>query len=94
MTTTAKTALRWRGLSSTVTARYLSRRIGRSQNGMARGSSEPFPLAGVAAARRPGGGGEAGLRSAAGRCRGPAPVPAPDQPPAGLCGQAGVFGSG
>ena len=94
MTTTAKTALRWRGLSSTVTARYLSRRIGRSQNGMARGSSEPFPLAGVPPP--PGGpaGGEAGLRSAAGRCRGPTPVPAPDQPPDGLCGQAGVFGSG
>src|SRR5579863_6662146 len=40
-----KTALRWPGLRSIVTARYLSRRIGRSQNGMGGCFSEPFPLA-------------------------------------------------
>src|SRR5580704_18302607 len=94
MTTTTKTALRWRGLSSTVTVRYLSRRIGRSQNGMARGSPAPFPLAGAEPGPFPAAcwaGGEAGLRSAAGRCRGPAPVLAPGQPAeAGLCGQAGA----
>src|SRR6516225_4759925 len=95
MTTRAKTTLRWRGLSSTVTARYLSRRIGRSQNGMARGSSAPFPLAGEELCAFPAdcpAGGGAGLRSAAGRCRGPAPVLAPGQPPAALCGQAGADG--
>src|SRR5271166_4096205 len=95
MTTTTKTALRWRGLSSTVTVRYLSRRIGRSQNGMARGSPAPFPLAGAEPCAFPAAcwaGGEAGLRSAAGRCRGPAPVLAPGQPAeAGLCGQAGAL---
>jgi len=80
-----------------VTARYLSRRIGRSQNGMARGSSAPFPLASgelcafpaAGPAACPAGGG-AGRRSAAGRCRGPVPVLAPGQPPAALCGQAGA----
>jgi hypothetical protein len=79
-----------------VTVRYLSRRIGRSQNGMARGSSVPLPRP------VPGSGGAAGLRSVAGRWRGPAPalvpVPAPvlalvpDQPDeAGLFGQAGAL---
>jgi hypothetical protein len=90
---TAKTTPRWRGLSSTVTARYLSRRTGRSQNGVARGSSEPFPPAGAEPPAGSAGGG-AGLRPAAGRCRGPAPVLAPNQPAAGLSGQDRVFGSG
>ena len=38
-TMTAKTALFWPGLRSTAPARYLSRRIGRSQNGRAGASS-------------------------------------------------------
>ena len=70
-------------------ARYLSRRIGRSQNGMARGSSVPFPPAGAFPGAGPAGGG-AGRRSVAGRCRGPAPVLAPDQPADGWWGQAGA----
>src|SRR6516225_4366451 len=91
MTTAAKTARRWRGLRSTVAARYLSRRIGRSQNGMARGSSAPFPPTGP---DPPAcwAGGAAALRSVAGRCRGPAPLLAPVQPDAGLWGQAGADG--
>src|ERR1700722_19863249 len=94
MTTATKTALRWRRLSSPVTLRYLSRRIGRSQNGMARCSSEPFPRAGLWAG--PGAGLWAGLcaggrRSAGGRCRGPAPALAPDE--AGRVGQAGALGA-
>ena len=80
-----------------MTARYLSRRIGRSQNGMARGSSAPFPLASgelcafpaAGPAAGPAGGG-AGRSSVAGRCRGPAPVLAPDQPADGWWGQAGA----
>jgi hypothetical protein len=75
-----------------VTVRYLSRRIGRSQNGMARGSSAPFPAAGAELPPVGSADGGAGLRSAAGRCRGPAPVLAPNQPAAGLSGQDGVFG--
>src|SRR5580658_3449016 len=82
MTMMAKTALRWRGLRSTVSARYLSRRIGCSQNGAARGSSGRFPLAGVLPLPVGSCGGGAGLRSVGGRCRGPAPVLVlpPDQP--------------
>jgi hypothetical protein len=90
MTTAAKTAPRWRGLSSTVTVRYLSRRIGRSQNGMARCSSGSFPRAGAAPLPCCSGG-AAGLRCAGGRWRGPAPLLAPVQPDeAGLFGQAGA----
>lgn len=66
--------------------RYLSRRIGRSQNGMARGSPWPLPLAdpplsgGVA-------GGTGGFGPAAGRCRAAGGrVVAPDHP---FDGQAG-----
>ena len=77
-----------------MTVRYLSRRIGRSQNGMARGSAAPFPLAGAEFCAFPvacEAGGAAGLRSEAGRGRGPAPVLAPGQPDeAGLWGQAGA----
>src|SRR5208282_862802 len=43
----AKTAFCWARLRSTLTACYLSRRIGRSQNGRAGGSSWPLPLAGL-----------------------------------------------
>ena len=76
----AKTTLRWRGLSSTVPACYL-RRIGRSQNGMARGSSVPLAgaacraaLAGTGRGGSPGGAGAA--RSAGGRCRAAGATPA------------------
>ena len=73
-----------------MTVRYLSRRIGRSQNGMARGSAAPFPLAGPEFCAFPAGG-AADRRSVAGRCRGPAPVLAPGQPDeAGWWGQAGA----
>src|SRR5690348_15166791 len=42
MTTRANTAFCWPGLRSTGAAPYLSRRIGRSQNGVAGGSSWPL----------------------------------------------------
>jgi hypothetical protein len=77
-----------------VTARYLSRRIGRSQNGMGGCFSEPFPLAGPPLAVPPppagsaGGAGDGvGLGAIADRCRGPAP----DQP---VDGQAGAGDDG
>jgi hypothetical protein len=62
-----------------VTARYLSRRIGRSQNGMGGCFPEPFPfplavppLAVPPPAGSAGGAGD-GLGAIADRCRGPAP---------------------
>jgi hypothetical protein len=63
--------------------RYLSRRIGRSQNGMARGSPWPWPLA----EPPPSGGGAGALDPAADRCRvAGCRVVAPDHP---FDGQAG-----
>ena len=53
----------------------------------------PFPPAGPELSAFPAAcwaGRAAGLGWAAGRCRGPAPVLAPDQPAAGLWGQAGA----
>jgi hypothetical protein len=73
-----------------VTARYLSRRIGRSQNGMAGCFSEPFPfpLAAPPLAVPPpagsagGAGDEVGMGAIDDRCRGPAP----DHPADGQAG--------
>jgi hypothetical protein len=74
-----------------VTARYLSRRIGRSQNGMGGCFPEPFPFPLAApppAAGSAGGAGDGvGLGAIADRCRGPAP----DQP---VDGQAGAGDDG
>jgi len=80
-----------------VTARYLSRRIGRSQNGMGGCFPEPFPFPSAApplavpppavppppAGSAGGAGDGVGLGAIADRCRGPAP----DQP---VDGQAGA----
>jgi hypothetical protein len=68
---------------------YLSRRIGRSQNGMARGSSGSAPLAGPPSAAAGLDGGADGLGLAPGRCRAPTPGhPAEDfELQAGLVGQ-------
>src|SRR5580704_18635004 len=84
MTTRANTALRWPGLRSMVAVRYLSRRIGRSQNGMADGSSLPRPLADPLPPSAGSAGGAVGLGRAAGRCR----APAPDHPVDGQAGAA------
>ena len=76
-----------------MTARYLSRRIGRSQNGRGGCFSVPFPLAGPPPAGSAGGAGGAGagvgLGAIADRCRGPAP----DHPVEGQAG-AGAAGLG
>jgi hypothetical protein len=71
-----------------VAVRYLSRRIGRSQNGMADGSSLPRPLADPLPPSAGAAGGAAGLGLAAGRCR----APAPDHPVDGQAGAADPAG--
>jgi hypothetical protein len=67
---------------------YLSRRIGRSQNGMARGSSGSARLADPPSAAVGSDGGAGGFGPAPDRCR----VPAPGQPVEDFDAQAGLVG--